>query len=84
MRGGGPVVREGDARLKKFSPQAWGWSGDAAFYGFMCLVLPTGMGVIRSHACVVMLCTNSLHRCKGSSVTGTADVAPGTLFSIGL
>ena len=47
VRGDGPACVSLSARLMKFSPRAWGWSGANAPSGFGAGVLPTCVGMVR-------------------------------------
>ncbi len=46
-RGDGPTGRKMRAVKNRFSPPAWGWSGDARLIGLRFDVLPTRVGMVR-------------------------------------
>ena len=47
VRGDGPHVCNDASRQSKFSPRAWGWSGNRSIASRLALVLPTCVGMVR-------------------------------------
>ncbi len=46
-RGDGPESKGSRATRARFSPHAWGWSGDYSFWCEGCEVFPTRVGMVR-------------------------------------
>ncbi len=71
-RGDGPLLLDGEATSRVFSPHAWGWSDEREWFAESGMVLPTRVGMVRIPPLPLIGATSSPHtRGDGPMPTAT-------------